>query len=202
MVFADIIKENLNKLKLKQKDLQMLQLSKNNKPTGWISNKIKGTQMPTEKQWKLICDFFGIENNYNELINKSKEEGITYNLELNKCNKILSNKGKSGTLNHLCSENKRQYYIQNYEGYPKSILKFKREVGLHPTQKPVKLLEFLIKTYTNENEVVLDNCAGSMSTAIACINTNRNAIMIEKDEKYFNIGCERIKHHILDNKLN
>ena len=71
---------------------------------------------------------------------------------------------------------------------------------LHPTQKPVALCEYLIKTYTNENDIVLDNCAGSMSTAIACINTNRQYIMIEKDENYFNIGkkyLEKVIKHIL-----
>lgn len=90
------------------------------------------------------------------------------------------------------------------EKYPTSILSFKKphpSISKHRTEKPVDLLEYLIKTYTNEGETVLDNCAGSMSTAIACINTNRNAIMIEKDETYFNIGCERIKHHILDNRI-
>ena len=61
--------------------------------------------------------------------------------------------------------------------------------SLHPTQKPVALLEYLIKTYTQENETVLDFTAGSMSTAIACINTNRNGIMIEKDEHYQCAGC-------------
>lgn len=62
----------------------------------------------------------------------------------------------------------------------------------HPTQKPVDLLEYLIKTYTNEGETVLDNAAGSMSTVIACINTNRNCIAIEKDEHYFSVAKERI----------
>ena len=63
---------------------------------------------------------------------------------------------------------------------------------VHPTQKPVELLEYLIKTYTNENEVVLDNCMGSGSTGVACINTNRNFIGIELDQKYFEIAKERI----------
>ena len=76
--------------------------------------------------------------------------------------------------------------------YPSSIQKFNRERGLHPTQKPVELLEYLIKTYTNEEETVLDNCMGSGSTGVACKNTNRNFIGIELDEKYFNIAKERI----------
>ena len=80
--------------------------------------------------------------------------------------------------------------------YPKAILEFSKannkESGLHPTQKPVALLEYLIKTYTSENEVVLDSCMGSGSTGIACANTNRNFIGIELDENYFNIAKERI----------
>ena len=79
--------------------------------------------------------------------------------------------------------------------YPRTVLKFKsgdRDIRLHPTQKPVALLEYLIKTYTNENELVLDNCMGSGSTGVACIDTNRNFIGIELDENYFNIAKERI----------
>ena len=63
----------------------------------------------------------------------------------------------------------------------------------HPTQKPVPLLEYLIKTYTNEGETVLDNCMGSGSTGVACVNTNRNFIGIELDEKYFKVAEGRIK---------
>jgi site-specific DNA-methyltransferase (adenine-specific) len=79
---------------------------------------------------------------------------------------------------------------------PRSIQRFNRERGLHPTQKPVALLEYLIKTYTLEGETVLDNCAGSGSTGVACINTNRNFIGIEKDDKYFEIAKKRIEEHL------
>ena len=80
----------------------------------------------------------------------------------------------------------------NGERYPIDIIKFKKDSGLHPTQKPVELLEYLIKTYTNENETVLDNCMGSGSTGVACVNTNRNFIGYELDEKYFEIAEKRI----------
>lgn len=77
---------------------------------------------------------------------------------------------------------------------PLSILSFSRDSSkLHPTQKPVALLEYLIKTYTNEGELVLDNCMGSGSTGVACINTNRNFIGMELDDKYFDIAKERIE---------
>jgi len=64
---------------------------------------------------------------------------------------------------------------------------------LHPTQKPVALFEYLIRTYTNEGDLVLDNCAGSGTTGVACINTKRNYILIEKEEKYVKIVRARIK---------
>jgi site-specific DNA-methyltransferase (adenine-specific) len=96
------------------------------------------------------------------------------------------------------------HYVKDNNGtrYPTSILKFNRARGLHPTQKPVNLLEYLIKTYTNEGETVLDLTAGSMSTVIASLNTKRNCIAIEKDGNYFDIGCKRVHKHILDNNIN
>ena len=79
--------------------------------------------------------------------------------------------------------------------HPKSIITFSKphpSVSQHPTQKPVDLLEYLIRTYTNEGDTVLDNCMGSGSTGVACINTNRNFIGMELEEKYFKIAQERI----------
>lgn len=87
-------------------------------------------------------------------------------------------------------------YVQEYTNYPKSIIQTKKESGtFHPTQKPVVLFEYLIKTYTNEGDLVLDNCIGSGTTAIACINTNRNYIGFELTEEYYNKSLERIKTH-------
>lgn len=77
--------------------------------------------------------------------------------------------------------------------YPKSVLRFSNQVGIHPTQKPVDLFEYLIKTYTNEGDIVLDNCAGSGTTAIACINTKRNYILIEKEQEYIDVINRRIE---------
>ena len=79
---------------------------------------------------------------------------------------------------------------------PSSWQKFNVEVGLHPTQKPVALFEYLIRTYTNKNDIVLDNCMGSGTTAIACINTKRNYIGFETDKKYFDLANDRI-HKVL-----
>lgn len=77
--------------------------------------------------------------------------------------------------------------------YPTSILKFNRAKGLHPTQKPVALLEYLIRTYTNDGETVLDFTMGSGSTGVACANTNRRFIGIELDEGYFDTAKKRIE---------
>lgn len=76
---------------------------------------------------------------------------------------------------------------------PRSIQRFTRERGLHPTQKPVALFEYLIKTYTNEGDLVLDNCAGSGTTGVACKKLNRNFILIEKEKEYCEIARKRLK---------
>ena len=76
--------------------------------------------------------------------------------------------------------------------YFKTILKFKQEKGVHPTQKPVPLMEYLIKTYTNEGDTILDPTMGSGTTGVACVNTNRNFIGIERNENYFGIAQKRI----------
>lgn len=106
-----------------------------------------------------------------------------------------SSKGSSkGKLYH--GENIRNYKGGDTERYPDTLINnikvVPRNERFHPTQKPVALLEYLIKTYTNEGDTVLDFTSGSFSTAIACINTNRKFIGIEKDEKYFEVGKNRI----------
>lgn len=96
-----------------------------------------------------------------------------------------------------CIENKQKYEKTYEYKNPITLIEYQkiRKGALHPTQKPVPLLEYLIKTYTNENEIVLDNCMGSGSTGIACINTNRKFIGMELDENYFNIAKERIEKY-------
>ena len=86
-----------------------------------------------------------------------------------------------------------------FTNFPNNVLEYDNLWGkkaIHPTQKPVALLEYLIKTYTNEGETVLDNTFGSCSTGIACLNTNRKFIGIEMDDKYFEIASKRINDHI------
>lgn len=92
--------------------------------------------------------------------------------------------------NQLNSETE---YVQKFTNYPTTILEYAREKEqIHPTQKPTELLEFLIQTYTDENDTVLDNCMGSGSTGVACINTNRRFIGIEKDLYYYDLARKRI----------
>lgn len=91
--------------------------------------------------------------------------------------------------------NYKSEYVQHFTGYPSNVLNFGLDRdNIHPTQKPLKLIEYLIKTYSNENEVILDNCMGSGTTAIAAINTNRKYIGFEMDKTYFDIAQKRIQN--------
>ena len=110
-------------------------------------------------------------------------QGLIYKERINKRSNSTETNSKHGLSN-------KSYYTN----YPKQILRFIGERGLHPTQKPVALLEYLIKTYTDEGELVLDFTMGSGSTGVACINTNREFIGIELDEKYFNIAKSRLEN--------
>lgn len=116
----------------------------------------------------------------------------TYNPIMRKGKKQLKATGKQSS-----NYNKFEYnphYSEIY--YPTTMLEIPlpRFKNGHPTQKPVALLEYLINTYTNESETVLDNCMGSGSTGVACVNTNRNFIGIELEKNYFNIAKERIEN--------
>lgn len=118
----------------------------------------------------------------------------TYNPQMRIGYKPYEQKSGRGSNNY--GEQIRVITKNNGERYPIDIIKFKRDKEkLHPTQKPVALLEYLIKTYTNENEVVLDNCMGSAGTGIACLNTNRKFIGFELDEGYYEIAKNRMEEH-------
>lgn len=109
-----------------------------------------------------------------------------------------TNKVKNGKLGKLVDQQGKP--VREYQDtglrYPTQVLKFQRDClksNLHPTQKPVALLEYLIRTYTNEGDIVLDNCMGSGSTGVACVNTGRNFIGMELDAYWFGIAGERIR---------
>jgi site-specific DNA-methyltransferase (adenine-specific) len=105
--------------------------------------------------------------------------------------KFLHQPEHMGAGNKLLHETE---YEQKYTNYPSEILEFGLDKGsIHPTQKPVALMEYLIHTYSNEGETVLDNCMGSGTTGVACVNTNRNFIGIEMDSEYYSASCERIR---------
>jgi site-specific DNA-methyltransferase (adenine-specific) len=137
-----------------------------------------------------ICVFYRKSPKFNP---QMRTDGVFSGIKVQRMNtdRLLGTMGKTGE--------QKDYVHQSNGGlfYPKTVLEFSNvhnsSFHFHPTQKPVALLEYLIKTYTNENEVVLDNCMGSGSTGVACVNTNRNFIGIELDEKYFNIAKERIE---------
>lgn len=122
----------------------------------------------------------------------------TYNPQMELSNKpMVTNKPKGKHKSIITGVNKEvlPYNDTGYR-YPCDVLKFNREkLGstIHDTQKPVELCEYLIKTYTNAGDLVLDNCMGSGTTGIACLNTDRNFIGIEKEEKYFEIAKKRIE---------
>lgn len=153
----------------------------------WIKNNVTGftfAKYQPMRKVEDICVFYKKHGTYNPQGLKKVEKP-----KVRTKRKTVDGVYKSGT---LCKP-----YIEKFTNYPNNVLMYANEVAnninrLHPTQKPVALLEYLIKTYTNEGETVLDNCMGSGSTGVACVNTNRKFIGIELDEKYFNIAKERI----------
>lgn len=121
----------------------------------------------------------------------------TYNPEMT----VRGNVRNKGSYNNKKGDGDMVYgafknqYSRNNEYYPTSILRFSNAIQLgktHPTQKPVALMEYLIRTYTNEGDTVLDNCMGSGTTGVACMNTGRRFIGIEMDAGYFEIARDRI----------
>ena len=129
-------------------------------------------------------------------------EKTIYNPQMIKRDKPIKsggNKLKENSCSTLVGIDTTKEYKKTYEyKNPTTLIEFDkiRKGSLHPTQKPTDLLEYLIKTYTNENELVLDFTMGSGSTGVACINTNRKFIGIELDENYFNIAKDRIENSI------
>jgi site-specific DNA-methyltransferase (adenine-specific) len=168
----------------------------------WIYRKQQGTGFLNAKKMPLI-DHEDVLVFYKKLpvYNPQMQEAKVFRPGIKKAkeNDLSDYVYRSGIIGKTSWED-------NGKRYPKTVLEnlYDKErfdatvvnrANRHPTQKPVALFEYLIKTYTNEGETVLDNCMGSGTTAIACINTNRNYIGFEKEEKYYNIIQERIKKH-------
>ena len=156
---------------------------KKNVPTGMSSAKYRPL-----KYYEEICVFGNSKATYNPIMKERVGIGkACYNYD-HYC----------GDSNHLQFNKQKKRYDPDWV-QPSDVLEFNvvpnRNGKLHPTQKPIELVEYLIKTYSNEGDIVLDNCMGSGTTAIAAINTNRNFIGFELDKNYFDIANERISEH-------
>jgi site-specific DNA-methyltransferase (adenine-specific) len=153
----------------------------------WIWNKKQGTGFLNSKKQPL--------RQY-EIISVFYSKQCTYNPQMRQGFKAYTCKqGNTKTKNY--GKQTGAITISNGDRYPINIIDFNRDKEkIHPTQKPVALLEYLINTYTNEGEMVLDFTAGSFTAGIACLNTKRDFIGIEKDDDYFKIGTDRINKHL------
>lgn len=159
----------------------------------WIWEKEMGTGFLNAKRAPL-------KNHENILIFYNKPP--TYNPQMREGKPYVCKQGKNKN-NTYDIDHWEDNIVTNNEGerYPLTCIPFKRDKNkLHPTQKPVALCEYLIKTYTKEGELVLDNCMGSGTTGVACVNTNRRFIGIELDEKYYNIAKDRLTEVIKKKK--
>ena len=161
----------------------------------WHWNKVKPSSFMNAKNAPMkkiedVCVF-----SFGTIANGSKKL-MKYNpQELKLCGKIRPPKNNSVPSQSTIGKRpcRKNSYKQKYTNYPTDLIKFSFELKpIHPTQKPVALMEYLIKTYTNEGDLVLDNCMGSGTTGVACKNVNRNFIGIEIDEGYFNMATKRI----------
>ena len=164
----------------------------------WIWQKNQGSNYATVryqpfKEHESVLIFYKRKNTYNPIKEERSQEGKKRVKTPVKSN----SNAKDGVYGKI---NEGTHKMMDQLRYPSSVQFFKRQVGLHPTQKPVELMEYLIKTYTNEGETVLDNCSGSATTAIACLETNRKYIIIEKEKEYYNKGLKRIIEWKLDKK--
>jgi site-specific DNA-methyltransferase (adenine-specific) len=151
-----------------------------NRPTGFMSAKLRPLKATED-----VCVFYAAQPTYNP----QKWQGEPYKA-----------KGGKRHAGHVYGLESKQSVTDCADGmrYPQNIIRIKAdnrgiEGRVHPTQKPVALMEYLIRTYTQEGETVLDNCMGSGTTGVACANTGRRFIGIERERKYFDIACERIE---------
>ena len=155
----------------------------------WCWHKSRVTGVLNAKRQPLRCK--------EDILVFSSGSPVYYPQGLQRCNKQtgtgVSKSGKQGECTGKITQTDSGTYTQTTTGYPRNVLEIPSESKtVHPTQKPVALFEYLIKTYTNPGETVLDNCLGSGTTAIAAINTGRHYIGFEKDAGYFDIAQKRI----------
>ena len=167
----------------------------------WKKNKTTGYLLANYRPMKQTEDIIIFSPSFAAAASKHKGN-MTYNPQgLIKKVVVRKNSEKRigkmlNQIHHLGENNKllsNKEYQQEFTNYPVEILEFSIENDtIHPTQKPISLCEYLIKTYSNENDLVLDNCMGSGTTGIACIKTNRNFIGVEMEKEYFDLAEKRI----------
>lgn len=170
----------------------------------WHWNKVKPSSFFNAKNAPMkkvedICVF-----SFGAIANGSKNLMIYNPQGLIECGKIRPPKNDSVPNQSTIGKrpSRANSYRQEFTNYPTDLIEFSFEQKpIHPTQKPVPLFEYLIKTYTNKGETVLDNTMGSGTTGVACINTNRNFIGMELDDKYFEIAKARINEAITAKQL-
>ena len=161
----------------------------------WIWEKPNGTNFISVnyqpfRVYENICVFSSGAITYT----KDKARSMPYNPQKTKGKPYTARTGESerASVHRAGSSMGGHKTINTGERHPRNVVRFNTEKGFHPTQKPVALMEYLIKTYTNEGETVLDFTMGSGTTGVACKNLNRSFIGIEMDDKYFEIAKERI----------
>ncbi len=153
----------------------------------WIKNMVTGFAFAKSQPLRKveeICIFYKKKPMYNA-------QGL---VKVKKPKAKYRNPRKANPIDTAYSTRLYGEYVSEWTNYPTNVLNIKTERGLHPTQKPVELCEYLIKTYTDEGMTVLDNCMGSGTTGVACMNTNRRFIGIEMDENYFHVALNRISN--------
>ena len=154
----------------------------------WIWDKVKGTGFLNAKRQPM---------RNHELISVFYKKQCTYNPQKTYGHKMKKSYRSKDLQTDVYGEMKNDYTYESTERYPRSsqvVSTDTQNSSLHPTQKPVALIEYLIKTYTNDGELVFDSCMGSGTTGVACINTNRRFIGIELDNNYFKIAKERMEN--------
>ena len=161
----------------------------------WVKNKVTGFVQCKNKPMKNI-ELISVFSEGTTVHKSQSKNRMTYNPQgVIRVDKVKKNgRRKFGTIAGRRPSHK-DTYVQEFTNYPKMVIEFKSDTKCeHPTQKPVALMEYLIKTYTNENETVLDFTMGSGTTGVACRKLNRNFIGIELDKTYFEIAENRIKN--------
>lgn len=152
----------------------------------WIWDKVKGTGFLNAKRQPM---------RNHEIVSVFYKNQCTYNPQKTQGHILKKSFRAKHLQTDVYGEMKNDYLYESTERYPRSIQVFSTDTqnsSLHPTQKPVALFEYLIKTYTNEGEIVLDNCMGSGTTAVACYNTKRNYIGFEIDKDYYEAAQARL----------